>query len=174
MLNINAPAHRQSILVIPTPTKAPVDAHSSTFYLRPKKLSERHGSTASAEGLQDGHPGRSVGAEINYTKCQHTGPSSEAKISRSPALPCPTATCSRQSAPTSQNFRREDGPVGLPPEALELMSYGPLLGRCSKTPRFCAKPDSAQASARRPKKGLVLMVGGHFWQEAVYGLFSRP
>jgi hypothetical protein len=74
VLNINAPAHRQSILVIPTPTKAPVDAHSSTFYLRPKKLSERHGLTASAEGLQDGHPGRSVGAEINYTKCQHNWP----------------------------------------------------------------------------------------------------
>ena len=60
------------------------------------------------------------GAAINYTKCQHTSPSFEAKISRSPALSCPTATCSRQSAPSSQNSRREDGPMSLPPEALEL------------------------------------------------------
>jgi hypothetical protein len=124
---------------------------SSTFHLRPKKLSERHGSTAAAESLQDGHSGRSVGAEINYTKCQHTGPSFEAKISRSPALSCPTATCSRQPAPSSQNPRREDGPMSLPPEALELMSYDPLLGRCRK-PRdsACAKPDSAQQQQGGP------------------------
>jgi hypothetical protein len=88
-------------------TKAPVDARSSTFHLRPMKLSERHESTATAESLQDGHPERSVGAEINYTKCQYTGPNFETKISRSPALSCPTATCSRQSAPSSQNSRRK-------------------------------------------------------------------
>jgi hypothetical protein len=97
-----------SCLMSTASTKAPVDARSSTFHLRPKKLSERHGSTAAAESLQGGHPERSVGAVINYTKCQHTGPSSEAKISRSPALSCPTATCLRQSAPSSQNSRRED------------------------------------------------------------------
>jgi hypothetical protein len=110
--------------------------------------------TATAESLQDGHPGRSVGAEINYTKCQHTGPNFETKISRSPALPCPTATCSRQSAPSSQNSRREDGPMSLPPEALELMSYDPLLGRCRK------RRDSVQSLTRHrlqradPKKAV--------------------
>jgi hypothetical protein len=148
------------------PTKAPVDARSSTFHLRPKKLSERHGSTATAESLQDGHPERSVGAEINYTKCQHTGPNFEAKFSRSPALSCPTATCSRQSAPFSQNYRREDGPMSLPPEALELMSCGPLLGRCRK------RPDSVSArTQKRPyTHGRIFLAGGRFESE----LFSGP
>jgi hypothetical protein len=56
--------------------------------------------------------------------------------------------------------------MSLPPGALELMSCDPLLGRCSKPPRFCANPDSAHASARGPKIGRVLM-GGYFWQEVV-------
>ena len=135
-------------------TKAPVDARSSTFHLRPMKLSERHGSTATAESLQDGHPERSVGAEINYTKCQHTGPNFEAKISRSPALSCPTATCSRQSAPSSQNSRREDGPMSLPPEALELMSYDPLLGRCSDRPDSVQSPTRHRLQRADPKKAV--------------------
>jgi hypothetical protein len=97
----------------------------------------------------------SLGAEINYTKCQHTGPNFEAKISRSPALPCPTATCSRQSAPSSQNSRREDGPMSLPPEALELMSCDPLLGRCRKRPDSVQSPTRHRLQrAEHPKKAV--------------------
>jgi hypothetical protein len=110
------------------------------------------------------------------------------KISRSPALSCPTATCSRQSAPSSQNSRREDGPMRLPPGALELMSCDPLLGRWAvqqKTPRFVCKArlghrlqlQRADAARRGPKKGRILyripyrirtvigilIMGGYFW-----------
>jgi hypothetical protein len=110
-----------------------------------------------AESLQDGHPGRSVGgAEIEYTKCQHTGPSFEAKLSRIPALSCPTATCSRQSVPSSQNSRREDGPVGLPPGALELMSCDPLLVRCSKPRGFVQSPTRHRLQPADPKKAAFI------------------
>ena len=151
---MNAPAQTNMVLMTTAVMKGPVGARRSTFHLRPKKLSERHGSTATAESLQDGHPERSVGAEINYTKCQYTGPNFEAKISRSPALSCPTATCSRQSAPSSQNSRREDGPMSLPPEALELMSYDPLLGRCSEPRDSVQSPTRHRLQRADPKKAV--------------------
>jgi hypothetical protein len=93
----------------------------STFHVMPKKLSEHHGSTSAAEIPQDGHHrGRSVGARINSANGSHTGPDFEAKFSGSPALPCPTAKHSSKSEPSSQKIRREDQPMGLSPEALEL------------------------------------------------------
>jgi hypothetical protein len=109
------------------------------------------------------HYERSVGAVIDYTKCQHTGPNFETKISRSPALSCPTATCSRQSAPSSQNSRREDGPVSLPPGALELMSCDPLLGRCRKRRNSVQSPTRHRLTQKRPcAHGRVFLAGGRF------------
>jgi hypothetical protein len=48
---MNAPAQINLVLMATAVMKDQVDAHSSTFHLRPKKLSERHGSTATAESL---------------------------------------------------------------------------------------------------------------------------
>jgi hypothetical protein len=67
---------------------------------------------------------------------------------------CPTATCSRQSVPSSQNSRREDGPMSLPPGALELMSYDPLLGRCRKRRDFVQSPTRNRLQRADPKKAV--------------------
>jgi hypothetical protein len=63
---------------------------------------------------------RSVGAGINSANDSHTGPDFEARFSGSPALSCPTAKHSSKSEPSSQKIRREDQPMSLSPEALEL------------------------------------------------------
>jgi hypothetical protein len=63
---------------------------------------------------------RSVGAGIYSASDSHTGVDFEAKFSGSPALSCPTDKHSSKSEPSSQKVRREDQPMSLSPEALEL------------------------------------------------------
>jgi hypothetical protein len=132
-ISINAPAHRQ--FNFPSEAKGAVRAPWITNCLPLLKVFKVLGIPSE----------RTLGAEISYTKCQHTGPSFEVKISRSPALPCPTA-----SRDNRHHLRR------IPAAKLE---DGPMANE------FVKSPARHMLQRADPKKAVLM--GGYFLQEAV-------
>jgi hypothetical protein len=169
--------------------KGPVGARSSIFHLRPKQLSERPAMDqlplleVFKMGTPDA-PSVGVGAEINYTKCHHTGPSFEAKISRSRLpTPVPHRSLFETIGTVFAEFpprRRASGFAAAGSSRIDVLwpASNAFLGGAENAPVLCKARLGTGFSARTQKRpcahGRLFLAGGCFEPGPNSLVFSRP